>query len=164
MMTEHVKAFHELTPDELYRIMKLRVDVFVVEQKCPYAELDNLDQAAMHVWLEDEGRIMAYLRVMDKGAESDCVSLGRVVSAKRRCGLGTGILQKGIQVAQEVYGAEAIYLEAQTYARGLYEKLGFRQMSDEFMLDGIPHIKMILYNPESGARNMSKTAPQSIEL
>lgn len=164
MMTEHVKAFHELTLDELYRIMKLRVDVFVVEQKCPYAELDNLDQAAMHVWLEDEGRIMAYLRVMDKGAESDCVSLGRVVSAKRRCGLGTGILQKGIQVAQEVYGAEAIYLEAQTYARGLYENLGFRQMSDEFMLDGIPHIKMILYNPESGARNMSKTAPQSIEL
>ncbi len=164
MMTEHVKAIHELTPDELYRIMKLRVDVFVVEQKCPYAELDNLDQAAMHVWLEDEGRIMAYLRVMDKGAESDCVSLGRVVSAKRRCGLGTGILQKGIQVAQEVYGAEAIYLEAQTYARGLYEKLGFRQISDEFMLDGISHIKMILYNPESGARNMSKTAPQSIEL
>lgn len=152
MMTEHVKAFHELTPDELYRIMKLRVDVFFVEQKCPYAELDNLDQAAMHVWLEDEGRIMAYLRVMDKGAESDCVSLGRVVSAKRRCGLGTGILQKGIQVAQEVYGAEAIYLEAQTYARGLYEKLGFRQMSDEFMLDGIPHIKMILYNPESGTK------------
>ena len=164
MMTEHVKAFHELTPDELYRIMKLRVDVFVVEQKCPYVELDNLDQSAMHGWLEDEGRIMAYLRVMDKGAESDCVSLGRVVSAKRRCGLGTGILQKGIQVAQEVYGAEAIYLEAQTYARGLYENLGFRQMSDEFMLDGIPHIKMILYNPESGARNMSKTAPQSIEL
>ena len=164
MMTEHVKAFHELTLDELYRIMKLRVDVFVVEQKCPYAELDNLDQAAMHVWLEDEGRIMAYLRVMDKGAESDCVSLGRVLSVKRRCGLGTGVLQKGIQVAQEVYGAEAIYLEAQTYARGLYENLGFRQMSDEFMLDGIPHIKMILYNPESGARNMSKTAPQSIEL
>ena len=164
MMTEHVKAFHELTPDELYRIMKLRVDVFVVEQKCPYAELDNLDQAAMHVWLEDEGRIMAYLRVMDKGAESDCVSLGRVVSAKRRCGLGTGILQKGIQVAQEVYGAEAIYLEAQTYARGLYEKLGFRQISDEFMLDGISHIKMILYNPESGTRNMSKTAPQSVEI
>ena len=164
MMTEHIKAFHELTPDELYRIMKLRVDVFVVEQKCPYAELDNLDQAAMHVWLEDEGRIMAYLRVMDKGAESDCVSLGRVLSVKRRCGLGTGVLQKGIQVAQEVYGAEAIYLEAQTYACGLYEKLGFRQMSDEFMLDGIPHIKMILYNPESGARNMSKTAPQSVEI
>ena len=145
MMTEHVKAFHDLTPDELYRIMKLRVDVFVVEQKCPYAELDNLDQAAMHVWLEDEGRIVAYLRVMDKGAESDCVSLGRVLSVKRRCGLGTGVLQKGIQVAQEVYGAEAIYLEAQTYARGLYEKLGFRQISEEFILDGIPHIKMILY-------------------
>lgn len=164
MMTEHVKAFHELTLDERYRIMKLRVDVFVVEQKCPYAELDNLDQAAMHVWLEEEGRIVAYLRVMDKGAESDCVSLGRVLSVKRRCGLGTGVLQKGIQVAQEVYGAEAIYLEAQTYARGLYEKLGFRQISEEFILDGIPHIKMILYNPESGARKMSKTAPQSIEL
>ncbi len=164
MMTEHVKAFHELTLDELYRIMKLRVDVFVVEQKCPYAELDDLDQAAMHVWLEEEGRMVAYLRVMDKGAESDCVSLGRVLSVKRRCGLGTGVLQKGIQVAQEVYGAEAIYLEAQTYARGLYEKLGFRQISEEFSLDGIPHIKMILYNPESGARNMSKTAPQSIEL
>ena len=158
------KTFSELTTDELYRILKLRVTVFVVEQNCPYMELDDLDRDAVHVWLEDEGRIMAYLRVMDKGAESDCVSLGRVLSVKRRCGLGTGVLQKGIQVAQEVYGAEAIYLEAQTYARGLYEKLGFRQISEEFILDGIPHIKMILYNPESGARNMSKTAPQSIEL
>ncbi len=142
-MTEHVKAFHELSLDELYRIMKLRVDIFVVEQNCPYAELDDRDQKAMHVWLEDGGEMLAYLRVMDRGVENESVSIGRVLSVRRRCGLGTRLLLKGIQVAQDVYGADAVYLEAQTYARGLYEKVGFRQVSEPFLLDGIPHIRMI---------------------
>ncbi len=143
-MTLHIRRFDELTVDELYRILKLRVDVFVVEQACPYPELDGLDQDALHLWLEDEGGVRAYLRVMDRGAESEYVSIGRVVARERRQGLGTRILREGIRAARERFGAEAIYLEAQTYAAGLYEKQGFRIISEEFLLDGIPHVKMLL--------------------
>ncbi|MBR3060412.1 MAG: GNAT family N-acetyltransferase [Oscillospiraceae bacterium] len=143
-MTLQIKRFGELTAAELYRILKLRVDVFVVEQACPYPELDGLDQGALHLWLEDEEGIHAYLRVMDRGAESEYVSIGRVVVRERRRGLGTRILKEGIRAAREYLGAEAIYLEAQTYAAGLYEKQGFRPISEEFLLDGIPHVKMLL--------------------
>ena len=143
-MTLQIKLFGELTVEELYRILKLRVDVFVVEQACHYPELDGLDQDALHLWLEDEGEVLAYLRVLDRGAESDYVSIGRVVARERRKGLGTRILRAGIRAARERFGAEAIYLEAQTYAVGLYEKQGFRIISEEFLLDGIPHVKMLL--------------------
>ncbi len=139
-----VKRFHELTVDELYDLLKLRTDVFVVEQKCPYPELDGLDREALHVWLSDEGGIAACLRVMDRGAESEYVSIGRVVAARRRQGLGTRVLREGIRAAREYFSAEHIYLEAQTYAQGLYEKQGFRAVSGEFLLDGIPHVKMLL--------------------
>ncbi len=138
------KRFGELTTGELYRILKLRMSVFVVEQNCPYMELDDLDQGALHVWLEDEQGIQAYLRVMDRGVESEHVSIGRVIAVKRRCGLGTQILREGIRAAREVFRADGIYLEAQVYARSLYEKQGFRQISEEFILDGIPHIRMLL--------------------
>ena len=136
-----VKRYEELTIDELYAILKLRVDVFVVEQCCPYPELDGLDREALHVWLEDDA---AYVRVLDKGVKSPYAALGRVIAVRRRMGLGTKIVQSGIEAAREIFGADAIYLEAQTYARGLYEKLGFRQISEEFLEDGIPHIRMLL--------------------
>jgi ElaA protein len=143
-MTLQIKRFDELTAAELYEILKLRVDVFVVEQACPYPELDGLDKKALHLWLEDEDGVHAYLRVMDRGAESQYVSIGRVVARERRRGLGTRILKEGIRAARERLGAEAVYLEAQTYAVGLYEKQGFRPISEEFLLDGIPHMKMLL--------------------
>ena len=145
-MVIHKKRFGEMTTEELYQLLQLRVSVFVVEQNCPYMELDGLDQEAIHVWLEDEGGIQAYLRVMDRGAESECASIGRVIAVKRRCGIGSQILAEGIQAAKEFFNADRIYLEAQTYARELYEKQGFRQISEEFLLDGIPHIKMLLEN------------------
>ena len=138
------KRFQELTTEELYGILKLRVDVFVVEQNCPYRELDDRDQDAVHVWLQDEDGILAYLRVMDRGIENESVSIGRVVAAKRRCGLGSRVLAEGIRAAKEVFLADSIYLEAQVYAKDLYEKQGFRQISEEFLLDGIPHVRMLL--------------------
>ena len=138
------KRFQELTTEELYGILKLRVDVFVVEQNCPYRELDDRDQDAVHVWLQDEDGILAYLRVMDRGIENESVSIGRVVAAKRRCGLGSRVLAEGIRAAKEVFLADSIYLEAQVYAKDLYEKQGVRQVSEEFLLDGIPHVRMLL--------------------
>ncbi|MGX8701737.1 GNAT family N-acetyltransferase [Caproiciproducens sp.] len=138
------KKFKELTLDELYDILKLRVDVFVVEQNCPYHEMDDLDQSAYHVYLKDDEGIQAYLRVLDAGAAFDEVAIGRVVARKRRCGLGTQILSAGIETAKRVMGAKKIKIEAQTYAWSLYEKAGFRQISEEFLEDGIPHILMML--------------------
>ena len=143
MMELKIKRFNELTPYELYRIAKLRVDVFVVEQSCAYRELDDLDQDAIHVWLEEDGKILSYLRVLDRGVESEYPALGRVISAVRGEGLGAKIMQEGIKIAREVYNAEKIYLEAQTYATRFYEKQGFHVISDEFILDGIPHYKML---------------------
>ena len=143
-MTLRIKQFNELTTEELYAILKLRVSVFVVEQNCPYMELDDRDQEALHVWLEDDDGIEAYLRILDRGIENEHVAIGRVIAVKRRSGLGSRILSEGIRAAREVFRADSIYLEAQTYAIGLYEKQGFRQISDEFLLDGIPHVKMIL--------------------
>ena len=143
-MTLRIKHFNELTADELYAILRLRAAVFVVEQNCPYLDPDNLDLDAVHLWLEDEDGIEAYLRILDRGAESEHVAIGRVIAVKRRCGLGSRILKEGIRVARERFHADKIYLEAQSYAKGLYEKQGFRPVSEEFLLDGIPHVRMIL--------------------
>jgi ElaA protein len=140
----YIKSFNELSNKELYDILKLRVDVFVVEQNCPYPDLDNLDLDAIHIYLADENKIQAYLRLMDRGVESEHVSIGRVIAGKRKRGLGRRIMEEGIKAAKEIFDAEIIYLEAQAYARGFYEKLGFKQVSEEFLLDDIPHVKMEL--------------------
>lgn len=143
-LTLVVKQFHELTNEELFEIYKLRVSVFVVEQECAYQEVDDADRVAYHVCLRDEGGIEGYLRVLPQGAVFDTVSLGRVIAVKRRCGIGSRILSEGIRVAKEKFNAKCVTIEAQVYARGLYEKAGFVQSSDEFLEDGIPHIKMTL--------------------
>lgn len=139
-----VKRFEELTVEELYEILRIRVAVFVVEQQCPYQELDDRDRQSFHVYLKDDDGILAYLRVVDRGVSFDEVSIGRVIALKRRCGLGSKILSEGIRVAKHRLKAEVIRIEAQTYAKALYEKQGFRQVSEEFLEDGIPHIQMVL--------------------
>ncbi|MBQ2957247.1 MAG: GNAT family N-acetyltransferase [Clostridia bacterium] len=156
-----VKHFRELTSDELYEILRIRSEVFVVEQECVYQDIDGKDLDAFHVFLQDEEGIQAYLRVMNRGVSFDEVAIGRVVSMKRRCGLGTEILRAGIETAIEVYDADKITLEAQTYAREFYEKQGFVQTSDEFLEDGIPHIRMTLdLNDEgSGAHVFVTSSP-----
>ncbi len=139
-----VKHFRELTAEELADLYQLRVAVFVVEQQCPYQEVDAADKAAYHVWLRDGDGIQAYLRVLPAGTNFDEPSIGRVIAVKRRRGLGSRILAEGIRVARERLAAQSIVLEAQVYARGLYEKQGFVPVSEEFLEDGIPHIKMRL--------------------
>ena len=139
-----VKKFDELNIYELYKIMKLRVDVFVVEQNCPYQELDNIDQDALHIWFEEDDKIIAYLRLFYKNERKKEVTLGRVISLKRREGIASLLLEKGIKIARDDLAAKKIYLEAQTYAKSLYEKQGFKVISDSFFEDGIEHVKMIL--------------------
>lgn len=138
-----VKHFSQLTRDELFEIYKLRVAVFIVEQQCAYPEVDDADRQAYHIWLRDGDGIQAYLRVLPAGATFDTVSIGRVIAVKRRYGLGSRIVAEGIRAAKEKFGARVITIEAQTYAKGLYEKAGFIQSSEEFLEDGIPHIRMV---------------------
>ncbi len=139
-----IKHFQDLTLNELHDIYRLRVAVFVVEQDCPYQEVDGHDKTAWHAWLYDDEGIQAYLRVLPPGETFSDASIGRVISIKRRQGLATKLIEEGIKLAREKFNAERITIEAQVYARSLYEKMGFCQSSDEFMEDGIPHIKMTL--------------------
>jgi ElaA protein len=103
-----VKRFDELTNRELYEILRLRAAVFIVEQNCVYQDLDNIDQDAWHVYIEENGEILGYLRVIDKGNRLDEVSIGRVISLKRRKGIGTKLMEAGKRVAKEKYGAKKI--------------------------------------------------------
>ena len=151
-----VKHFDELTVQGLFAIYKLRVSVFVVEQNCPYQEVDDADRVSYHVWIGYEDGIAAYLRVIPAGVNFEDVSIGRVIAVRRRCGLGTRIVEEGIRAAQEKLGAQRITIEAQTYARSLYEKLGFRQTSEEFLEDGIPHIRMC-WEKKNNACNFAKS-------
>jgi ElaA protein len=143
-MELNVKQYKELTLDELHDIYRYRVSVFVVEQNCPYQEVDGNDKVSWHLWLEDKGEMVAYLRVLPAGTTFEDVSIGRMICTRRRQGLATQLLREGIKLAVEKFHAERITIEAQVYARGLYEKVGFVQTSDEFLEDGIPHIKMTL--------------------
>ena len=138
-----IKHFNELTLNELVDIYKLRVSIFVVEQKCPCQEIDDADKVAYHIWLEDEEGIEAYARVLPKGITFKEASLGRVIAKKRRCGLGTRIVMEAIHVAEEKFNEKALRIAAQVYAKGLYEKCGFIQVSEPFLEDGIPHIQML---------------------
>ena len=139
-----VKHYKELTTDELYDIYRLRAAVFVVEQNCPYLDIDDADKLAYHLWLSDGDGIVAYARVLPRGVKYDTVSIGRVISARRGCGLGKMIVSFAVSVAKDKLNADSVTISAQVYARGFYEKSGFVKVSDEYLEDGIPHIKMML--------------------
>ena len=143
MLRYEINHFRSLTKEDLFEIMKLRVAVFVVEQKCPYMEIDEYDEVSYHICLKDDkDRILAYLRVLPPGCTFKDASIGRVIATERRKGYGTMIVKVGIEVAKEKFNCDRIVIEAQTYARKLYEKCGFVQSSEEFLEDGIPHIQM----------------------
>lgn len=139
-----IKRFDRLTPKEVYEILKVRTAVFVVEQECPYQEVDGTDYDSLHVWLEEDDSIVAYLRVFEKDKEKNMVQIGRVLSARRGEGLGAKILEHGIEAAKLELNAESIFIEAQTYALPFYEKFGFKACGEEFLEDGIPHTPMML--------------------
>ena len=144
-LTLHKKLFSELTAEELYELLRIRSEVFVVEQNCVYQDMDGDDQASVHLWLTDQDRVVALCRVCPAGTHMKEVSIGRVITTERGKGYGKRIMLAGIEAAKEHFGATAIEIEAQEYAKGFYEQVGFRKSSDPFILDGIPHIKMTLF-------------------
>jgi ElaA protein len=133
-------SFRELDTTILYAILKLRVDVFVVEQKCPYPEIDGRDTepGTRHLWLQRGDEILAYARILDDG---DALRIGRVLTAPsaRRSGLG----QKLMTEALAIVGNRPSVLDAQAHLAGFYGEFGYRQTGPEYLDDGIPHIPMV---------------------
>ena len=139
-----IKHFDELSNKELLDIIRLRISVFVVEQKCPYQEVDEYDDKAIHLYLKDNDEIVAYARVLPKGCTYDEVSIGRVISIRRKMGLGTRIVKEAIEVARKGFNASSIKIGAQVYVKKMYEDCGFMKVSNEYLEDGIPHMDMLL--------------------
>ena len=138
----HKKTFQELTTDELYELLRVRSEVFVVEQNCVYQDMDGDDQKSIHLWLTVADRVVALARVCPAGTHMKEISIGRVITTERGKGYGKQIMLHSIETAVRHFGATHIDIEAQEYAKEFYERVGFKQSSDTFMLDGIPHIKM----------------------
>ena len=138
----HKKTFGELTLDELYELLRVRSEVFVVEQNCVYQDMDGDDKQSIHLWLTKGDRVVALARVCPAGVHLNEISIGRVITTERGKGYGEQIMRAAIAAAVEHFGATLIEIEAQEYAQGFYEKVGFRRVSDIFMLDNIPHVRM----------------------
>lgn len=143
-MNAIIKKFEELTTKQLYEILKLRSEIFVVEQNCPYQDLDGIDYNSLHIFFEQNSKVIAYLRIFPKQGDENAIQIGRVVTMPHGSGLGKKLMEEGIKTIKSTTNATRVYLEAQTYSIGFYEKFGFKVISDEFILDGIPHVKMQL--------------------
>ncbi len=151
-MEFQLKKFDELTLRELYRILQLRAEVFVVEQDCVYQDLDDKDQMSYHVIGKEDGEIHAYTRIIPKGISyPDYVSIGRVVNsnAVRRKGAGKALMEFTIASSRNVFPDSKIKISAQSYLDKFYTDLGFKSTGEEYLEDGIPHQAMVWSESET---------------
>jgi ElaA protein len=141
-----VFKYQDLSPDRLYEILKLRSEVFVVEQKCAYQDLDNKDEKALHLVGEENNKIIAYTRIFKKGDFFKYSSIGRVLVKKdyRNKNYGRKIMKSSIDRLKKDPKEEKIELSAQNYLLKFYSELGFEKVGEEYLEDNIPHVKMIL--------------------
>ncbi|WP_077324344.1 GNAT family N-acetyltransferase [Virgibacillus siamensis] len=139
-----IKSFSDLSTQELYALLKARVDVFVVEQECPYPELDNYDQQAMHYFLKVNNEIAANVRILPAGSKFEDVSIGRVLVTEKFRGNGYAkqLMKRSIEFAAAEWNAPKIQIQGQEYLKKFYRELGFKQVSASYLEDGIPHIDM----------------------
>lgn len=145
-MNHFIKPFKQLTIDELYDILKLRVDVFVVEQNCAYPELDNVDRqdCTRHIGMLSDHQLVAYARVYRKNEQT--LAIGRVVVADcaRGRGLAKDIMHSALELCKNDDQCNKIVLSAQVYLKAFYASLGFVEVGEEYLEDGIPHQDMFL--------------------
>ena len=141
-----VFKYQDLGQERLYEILKLRLEVFVVEQKCAYQDLDNKDEKALHLVGEENNKIIAYTRIFRKGDFFKNSSIGRVMVKKeyRNKDYGRIIMRRSIEKLKEDPKEEKIELSAQKYLLKFYSELGFEKKGEEYLEDNIPHVKMIL--------------------
>jgi ElaA protein len=141
--------FEKLSAAQVYALLKLRSEVFVVEQQCIFLDMDNKDQHCFHLlgWKEDE--LVAYTRLVPPGISYPQASIGRVVTSMlvRRTGIGRELMERSIAAAKDLFHATTIVIGAQLYLNKFYSSLGFVQSSDIYLEDGIEHIEMTLVLP-----------------
>lgn len=140
-----IRRFDELSRSELYEILRLRCEVFVVEQNCPYQDVDGRDESAYHLFARDgEGNLCACLRILDRGQTFPERSIGRVAVRRDRRGAGLAreMLRRAVRFVQQS-GGEDIRIGAQAYLLDFYREAGFVPCSDVYLEDGIPHVEMI---------------------
>jgi ElaA protein len=140
-------AFGDLNIYQLYQLLRLRQEVFVVEQDCVYLDADGFDTKGWHVLgYDDDNLLIAYARILPKGTSyDDFISLGRVVTAQhaRRNGYARTLMLKTLEYVEDLFGNQPIKISAQTYLIPFYESLGFQKTGAEYLEDGIPHIAMV---------------------
>lgn len=144
-MEFQVKKFNELTINELYAILQLRSEVFVVEQDCVYQDLDFKDQQALHILGIKNDTIVAYTRIFKPGDYFKEASIGRVVvkDTERKYGFGYDLMNASIKAVQKEFNTIKITISAQMYLTKFYNTLDFEKVGEEYLEDGIPHIEMI---------------------
>jgi len=144
-MNWELKTFNELTNQELHDLFRLRVDIFVVEQSCPYPEIDGKDPFSCHLMCKIDDEIVAYTRILPPGISYNEPSIGRVVVAKshRGTGLGYELLKRSVQISLDKY-KQSIKIGVQAHLEKYYAHAGFKKVSAEYLEDDIPHIDMLL--------------------
>ena len=145
-MKTFIKNFQDLSNTEIYQILRLRSEVFVVEQECIYLDIDNKDKKAVHIFLKEKNEIIAYSRVFKEKEYFENPSIGRVVVANKRrmYGVGKKIMNISIDYIKQNIKAKSIEISAQKYLKKFYSNLGFIQEGDEYLEDNIPHLRMFL--------------------
>lgn len=145
MLQLETKTFQELTISELYQILQLRSEVFVVEQDCVYQDIDGKDEKALHILGKKEGKIVAYTRCFAPNIYFEEAAIGRVVvkETERKFGYGHQILKASIEEIQQRYQTTTIKLSAQQYLTHFYETHNFKKIGEGYLEDGIPHIAML---------------------
>jgi len=145
MLNILVKTFGELNTTELYDLLELRSEIFVVEQNCAYQDLDGKDQKALHVIGTKNNKIVAYTRIFKAGDYLEQACIGRVVvkDGERKHGYGLDIMKATIKAIEEQLRETTIALSAQTYLKRFYNSLGFQETGKEYLEDGIPHVMMV---------------------
>lgn len=146
MISFTTKSFDELSNTELYQLLQLRNEVFIVEQTCPYPDLDNKDFKSLHVLGKENDQMVAYARLLPQGISYDKASIGRVVtsSAVRKTGYGKLLMQYAILETLRLFNTNEIVISAQYYLEKFYADFGFNSEGDVYMEDDIPHIQMRL--------------------
>ena len=145
MISWTIKKFDDLSVQELYVILRLRSEVFVVEQNCVFQDMDNKDQSSWHLMGWENNVLVAYTRLIPPGVAYAHASIGRVVTSQstRGTGIGKQLIDKSIEEAESLFGNIPIKIGAQLYLREFYSSFGFKQSSDIYDEDGIDHIEMI---------------------
>ena len=140
-----VKTFNELTTTELYKLLQLRAEIFVVEQNCVYQDLDGKGQKALHIIGTKNNKIVAYTRIFKAGDYLAQASIGRVIVKhnERGHGFGFDIMKASIHAIQQLFNENSIALSAQTYLKSFYNSLGFIEKGGTYLEDGIPHVMMV---------------------